>query len=47
MLHGVNPSDPRALLAAIATAAGIAFAACYIPARRAAAISPSELLRQD
>jgi ABC-type antimicrobial peptide transport system permease subunit len=47
MLHGVNPADPRALLAAIAIAAGIAFAACYIPARRAAAISPSELLRQD
>jgi predicted permease len=47
MLHGVNPSDPRALLAATAIAAGIALAACYIPARRAAAISPSELLRQD
>jgi len=45
LLHGIGPADPVAFAAAIALAAAISLAACYVPARRAAAISPAELLR--
>jgi putative ABC transport system permease protein len=46
LLHGVGPFDPPSFVAGIAVAAFVSIVACYLPARRAAAISPSELLRQ-
>ena len=45
LLHGVTPLDPLSFAAAITVAAVVSLIACYVPARRAAAISPSELLR--
>jgi predicted permease len=46
MLQGVAPLDPATFAAATLTAAVLSMVACYAPARRAAAISPSELLRE-
>ena len=45
LLHGVTPLDPVSFAAGIAVAGVVSLIACYVPARRAAAISPSELLR--
>lgn len=45
LLHGVTPLDPLTFVAGVAIAAIVSVIACYVPARRAAAISPSELLR--
>jgi predicted permease len=47
LLHGVTPSDPVAFAAGTAIAALISAAACYLPARRAARINPTELLRES
>jgi predicted permease len=44
-LHGVSPFDPATLGGALAIAAMVSLLACYVPARRAASISPAELLR--
>jgi predicted permease len=46
LLHGVTPLDPISFAAGILLAAVISAAACYLPARRAAAISPAELLKE-
>ena len=46
LLHGVSPSDPIAFVSGAAIAGLISAAACYVPARRAASISPTELLRE-
>jgi predicted lysophospholipase L1 biosynthesis ABC-type transport system permease subunit len=46
LLHGVAPLDPLTFAAGAATAAALSWLACYAPARRAAAISPAELLRE-
>jgi predicted lysophospholipase L1 biosynthesis ABC-type transport system permease subunit len=46
MLQGVAPLDPATFAAAMLTAAALSTLACYVPARRAASISPSELLRE-
>jgi len=46
MLHGVTPLDPLTFVAATLIAAALSTLACYAPARRAASISPSELLRE-
>lgn len=46
-LHGVSPFDPVTFAAGLGVAAMVSLAACYVPARRAAAISPAELLRQS
>ncbi len=46
LLHGISPFDPLTFGAALATAAGVSLLACYMPARRAASISPAELLRE-
>ena len=46
LLHGVAPFDPLAFGGGVAVATLISAVACYVPARRAAAISPAELLRQ-
>jgi predicted permease len=43
----VGTDDPRLIFGAPLLLAGIALLACYIPARRAAAIDPLQALRQD
>jgi putative ABC transport system permease protein len=45
LLHGVTPLDPLTFVAGVAIALLVSVIACYVPARRAASISPSELLR--
>jgi putative ABC transport system permease protein len=47
LLHGVTPSDPVAFGSGTAIAALISAVACYLPARRAARINPTELLRES
>ena len=46
LLHGISPADPMTFAGGAAVATIISLMACYIPARRAAAVSPSELLRE-
>jgi ABC-type lipoprotein release transport system permease subunit len=46
LLHGINPLDAVSFAGGLAVAAVVSSAACYLPARKAAAVSPSELLRQ-
>ena len=47
MLVGVQPTDPATYAAMIALFLLIAVVSCYIPARRAAALDPSNALRSD
>ena len=46
LLFGVTPTDPVAFAGVVATLALVAFAACYIPARRAINAEPSAVLRE-
>ena len=46
-LFQVAPSDPVTLLGVCAILAGVAFVACYIPARRATKINPIIALRHE
>ncbi len=46
-LHGVTPTDPATIVAAIAALAAVAMVAGMIPATRAARIDPLQALRQD
>jgi putative ABC transport system permease protein len=46
LLHGVSAADPVSFALAIGIAAVVSLVACYVPARRAASISPAELLRE-
>jgi hypothetical protein len=46
-LYGVSPHDPGALVAAVLLIAGIAFLACWLPARKATRIDPIEALRSE
>ena len=45
LLFGVTPLDPVAFVAAAFSLLLVAAAACYLPARRAAAADPAEVLR--
>jgi ABC-type antimicrobial peptide transport system permease subunit len=47
MLFGVNAADPVAYLAVSALLVAIAALAAYVPARRAARVSPSVALRYE
>ncbi|HKQ62075.1 MAG TPA: ABC transporter permease [Candidatus Polarisedimenticolaceae bacterium] len=47
MLFGVKPIDPLTYAAVPLTLALVALLACYLPARRAAAVDPVETLRHD
>jgi putative ABC transport system permease protein len=46
-LFGLDATDPRAFLAALAALAGAALVASVIPARRAASVDPMEALRAE
>ncbi|MEX2179537.1 MAG: ABC transporter permease [Gemmatimonadaceae bacterium] len=47
MLVGVTPTDPVTFASIVALFFGIAAAACWIPARRAASLEPNVALRED
>jgi putative ABC transport system permease protein len=47
LLHGVTPLDPLTHAAALVLVAGVGAAACFVPARRAAALEPGQTLRSD
>ena len=47
LLNEVQPRDPSVLIATAALLAVVALVACYLPARRAAALDPISALRHD
>jgi putative ABC transport system permease protein len=47
VLFNVSPADPLVLGTAITVLAGSALLACYLPARRATKISPTQALRTE
>jgi predicted permease len=47
LLFGVRPSDPATMGAVVALIAGVAFVACYLPARLATRVDPMIVLRED
>jgi putative ABC transport system permease protein len=47
LLFGVEPVDRVAFAAGAATLLGVALIACYVPASRAAKVSPTTALRGD
>jgi predicted permease len=47
LLFGVGPADPVSFLAVMLTMAVVAFAACLLPARRAASVDPVVVLRDE
>jgi ABC-type antimicrobial peptide transport system permease subunit len=47
VLYGIRADDPATVVAGILILLGIALAASWIPARRAAAMQPIEALRHE
>jgi ABC-type antimicrobial peptide transport system permease subunit len=47
LLFGIGPRDPLTFIAAPAIFAAVALVAAYVPARRAARVSPMEALRAE
>lgn len=47
LLFGVGASDPRTLMVAVMTLAGVTAIACYVPARRASRVDPTIAIRQS
>jgi putative ABC transport system permease protein len=47
LLFGVSPTDPLTMVGVAAVLSLVAAAACYLPARRAAAVAPAVALRHD
>jgi len=47
LLYGVSPRDPGILAATTALLLGVALVACWLPARRAARLSPLDALRTE
>jgi len=47
MLFSVGPRDPLTFIAAPAVLVAVALIAAYVPARRAARVSPMEALRAE
>jgi ABC-type antimicrobial peptide transport system permease subunit len=47
VLHEVKPGDPLMIAVALLFLAAVAFAACYVPARRAARLDPTVALRHE
>jgi ABC-type lipoprotein release transport system permease subunit len=47
LLFGVTPSDPSTFAVISAVLVAVALSACWLPARRAARVDPTEALRAD
>ena len=47
LLFNVSPKDPVTYLVTTATVFGVAWLACYLPARRAAAVDPTLSVRSE
>jgi putative ABC transport system permease protein len=46
-LYGVGAVDPLTLIGVVLVLAATAFVACWLPARRASRVSPTEALRYE
>jgi putative ABC transport system permease protein len=47
MLYGIKANDPLTFASGVLILVGVALAAAWIPARRAASVQPMEALRHE
>jgi ABC-type lipoprotein release transport system permease subunit len=47
MFYGIQPYDPKTMIAGILVLGAVALAASWIPARRAAGVQPMGALRHE